>query len=199
MAAIEPTGTSAAAVTAAVVALTGMPGAGKSDLAAALRHASGAAVGHLSQVIRRELLARGEGETPADYAKVAASLRSAEGEGVLVRQALRALTPTDSRQVVVLDSLRTVAEYQEALSLSDRVLLVAVHADRGRRFRRMRSRSGPELQAEADLLRQDVENLRLGVGTLMALADIMIANTHESWRPLDRTVPEVLGFVIGDS
>jgi dephospho-CoA kinase len=172
-----------------------MPGAGKSDLAIALRQASGAAIGHLSQVIRRALVARGQGDTPADYARMAAGLRAAEGEGVLVRHALRALSLADNTQVVVLDSLRTEAEYQEALSLSDRVLLVAVHADRERRFARMRSRSGPQLQAEADLLRQDLENLRLGVGTLMAVADLMLPNTHESWWPLDRTAPGLLDFV----
>jgi len=177
------------------VALTGMPGAGKTDLAVALCEATGAAVGRLSHVIRRELQARGESDTPADYARVAASLRAAEGEGVLVRHALRALGSADSTQPVILDSLRTEDEYREVVNLGGRVLLVAVHADRESRFARMRSRSGPELQAEADLLRQDLENLRLGVGALMALADLMIPNAYASWQPLTRTVPEVLSFV----
>lgn len=178
-----------------IVALTGMPGAGKTDLAGELREATGAAVGHLSHVIRQQLRARGDGDAPTDYARMAASLRAAEGEGVLVRHALRALAPAHGTHPVILDSLRTEDEYREVLNLADHVLLVAVHADRERRFARMRSRSGPELQAEADLLRQDLENLQLGVGTLMALADLMIPNTHASWLPLERTAPDVLTFV----
>jgi dephospho-CoA kinase len=177
------------------IALVGMPGAGKSDLAITLSQATRAAVGSLSDPIRRELITRGGGTDPRDYARMAAQLRNAHGEGVLVRRSLEAATSGSTSSVVILDSLRTRAERDEAARTCARLLVVAVHASRERRFARMRARSGPELQATADLLAQDAENLRLGVGNLMALSDVMLVNNHESWQPIEQAAPELLSFL----
>jgi hypothetical protein len=40
----------------------------------------------------------------------------------------------------------------------------------------MRARSGPELQAWEDLAEQDEQNLKLGLGDVMAIADYVIPN-----------------------
>jgi dephospho-CoA kinase len=181
--------------TLVAIALAGMPGAGKSDLAITLSQATGAAIGSLSGAIRQELITRGEGTAPEDYARVAAWLRDVYGEGVLVRRSLKAAASGDAPAAVILDSLRTEAERDEAVHACARLLVVAVHANREHRFTRMRARSGPELQGTADLLAQDAENLRLGVGNLMALSDAMLVNKRESWQPIEQTAPELLSFL----
>lgn len=161
------------------VAVVGMPGARKTDLAELLASKTGASTVQLSSVIRDELDAAVEGRASRAYAAAAQRLRTVHGAGVLLQRAVAAATNADP--YLILDGIRTRAEIDELEGLTTRHVIVAVHASRAARFRRIRERSGIELQTDEALLAQDEENLRLGVGEVMALAELVVA--------IDRDMP----------
>lgn len=161
-----------------VVALTGMPGAQKTELAHRLADLSGANVVSLSSVISAEIDRLGREPTPSVYKATATELRRSDGDDVLVSRVMQGQAP--SEPFLVVDGVRTRAEAVAIGALACRAVLVAVFAPREQRFARMRRNSGPELESEADLLGQDEENLTLGVGELAVLADLVIVRDRDA-------------------
>lgn len=171
-----------------VVAITGMPGAQKTELARQLANRSGAPLGSLSAVIHAEIERQRQEAAPVVYRRTASALRRAHGDDVLVRRLL-ALYPT-AEPFLIVDGVRTLAEAAAIRASADRTAIVALFAARELRFERMRGNSGPELQEDADLIAQDEENLALGVGDVAVLSDLFVV-WDRSGPPL-RTLADTL-------
>ena len=85
---------------------------------------------------------------------------------------------------VVFDGVRNLAEVDEFSRLGKPVI-VAVHAPPALRYERLKKRMrADDSLREEDLRRRDLEEIALGVGGVIALADVMVVNdsTEEEFR-----------------
>ncbi|MEM4096003.1 MAG: AAA family ATPase [Metallosphaera sp.] len=166
-----------------------MPGSGKSLLSSILRE-RGFSVIVMSESVRKryEKDAR-HGERLMDYAK---RLREIYGEGIVARLSIEEIR--GSTEKVAFDGVRNLAEVEEFSRLGN-PLVVAVHSPPKLRYERMkrRMRSDDSVRDE-DLRRRDLEELSLGIGSVIALADIVIVNdsTEEEFK---RRASEILGKI----
>ncbi|MEM4746310.1 MAG: AAA family ATPase [Metallosphaera sp.] len=166
-----------------------MPGSGKSLLSSILRE-RGFSVIVMSESVRKryEKDAR-HGERLMDYAN---RLREIYGEGIVARLSIEEIR--GSTEKVAFDGVRNLAEVEEFSRLGN-PLVVAVHSPPKLRYERMkrRMRSDDSVRDE-DLRRRDLEELSLGIGSVIALADVVIVNdsTEEEFK---RRASEILGKI----
>lgn len=161
-----------------IVAITGMPGAGKSTAAKALVERGWTRV-VMGDVIRAETKRRGLPPDAKNTGEVMKRLREERGEAAVADLCLEAIADSKSEKVVV-DGIRSMAEV-EAFRRRASVLLVAVDASPARRFEllRERGRSDDPLSYEM-FLERDRRELAVGIGKAIALADETVSNQHGS-------------------
>jgi dephospho-CoA kinase len=158
-----------------VIAVTGMPGSGKSTVARVIARRLGYPLLVMGDVVREEVARRGLELTVHNIEEVARRLRELRGPGAiaeLIVEKARAL----NTQGVVVDGVRSLDEVKVLSSLG-RVYIVAVHSPPNLRFQRMisRGREG-DVRSPEEFRFRDEANLRLGIGDVIALADYMIVN-----------------------
>ena len=159
-----------------VVAVTGMPGSGKSLVAREMAGLLGYRIYRMGDVVRREVSRRGLPLTVENVERVAAELRRLHGRGAVALLMLDDVL-SDPGPGVVVDGMRSMEEAR-ILSRAGRVIIVAVHASRQTRLRRLLARRGrrDEVSSLEDLELRDRRNLEFGIGEVIALADYMIVN-----------------------
>jgi dephospho-CoA kinase len=173
-----------------IVAITGMPGAGKSTAAKALE-ARGFKRVVMGDVIREEARRRGLAPDEKNTAKVMLELREKYGPGAVAEVCLRSLEAMDERLVVV-DGIRSFAEV-EVLERAGTVKLLAVTASRGRRFRFLTERArGDAPTSRESFDERDRRELSVGVGDAIALADESLSNEHETAEETGKRAVEVV-------
>ena len=158
-----------------VVAVTGMPGSGKSFVARILAERLGYPLLVMGDIVREEVVRRGLELTVHNIEMVAEELRRLGGPGFVAELVVEKAKKLNSQGVIV-DGVRSLDEVQILSSLG-RVYIVAVHSPPNLRYHRLvsRMREGDVRGVEEFKLR-DEANLRLGVGGVIALADYMIVN-----------------------
>lgn len=165
------------------ILVAGMPGSGKSVVAAAARE-MGIPVYTMGDVVREETLRRFGEVTIEKMVETSIALRKEFGEDVVaVRTAERALG--SNSRVVVIDGVRSLREV-EVFARYGEVAIVAVHASPKTRFARLLLRKRPGDPASWEEFRmRDLSELSLGIGSVIALADYVIVN--------ESTLEEALG------
>ena len=165
-----------------IVAITGMPGAGKSTAAQALVEKGWQRV-VMGDVVREETRRRGLPEDAKHMGEVMKDLRRPRGEAAVAELCLKSIRKSGYDRVVV-DGIRSMAEVQ-AFKKEAQVLLLAVHASRARRFSFLKGRGrSDDPESYGMFQKRDEGELEVGIGKAIALADEMISNEHAS--------PEVL-------
>lgn len=157
-----------------IVAVTGLPGSGKSTVSLELSRALQAPLYVMGDLVREEVKRRGLPLTAENVELVATELRKAYGRGAVGRLLLERLRGVSADYVVV-DGVRSPEEVEILRGLAP-TCVVAVHAAPAVRLRRYLSRSR---QGETDVNSfslRDRKNLEYGVGEVIALADYMIVN-----------------------
>ncbi len=158
-----------------IVAVTGMPGSGKSLVASMLSEALSCPVVSMGDAVRREVARRGLEVNARNVESVARELRERYGMAAVaylvlddVREAIKA------NGCVVVDGVRGMEEVRVFRRVAP-VCVVAVHASPATRYERMarRRRAGEGVE---DFRLRDEMNLRFGIGEVIALADYMIVN-----------------------
>ena len=157
-----------------IVAITGMPGAGKSTATSALVMTGWTRV-VMGDVIRAETKRRGLEPNAKNTGEVMKLLRKERGPAAVAELCLEAIGGSGAKKVVV-DGIRSMAEV-EAFRGRARVLLVAILASPSRRFEllRERGRSDDPLTYEMFAAR-DRRELDVGIGESIALADEVLSN-----------------------
>ena len=177
-----------------IVAITGMPGAGKSTAAKALE-ARGFKKVVMGDVIREEVRRRGlepdEGNTRAAMIE----LRERFGAGAVAEACLRSLEAA-REDVVVVDGIRSLAEV-DVFARAGNVRLLAIAASRERRFKLLTSRARSDAPAGRDSFdERDRRELSVGVGNAIALADDVLSNERGTAEELgSRAVEAVEAWV----
>jgi len=158
-----------------IVAVTGMPGSGKSLVARVLAEALGAEYYSMGDAVRREVERRGLPLTVENVEYVATMLRREHGRAAVAKLLLPDIENAGTEYVVV-DGLRSVDE-AGVLASAGRVCIVAVHASPKVRLERLMRRGRvDDIRGARDLALRDRKNLEYGIGEAIALADFMIVN-----------------------
>ncbi|HKT22161.1 MAG TPA: AAA family ATPase [Nitrososphaerales archaeon] len=173
-----------------IVAITGMPGAGKSTAAAALVREGWKRV-VMGDVIRAETRRRGLEPNAKNTGEVMKMLRKELGPAAVAELCLESIRKDGSEKVVV-DGIRSMAEV-EAFRRQAKVLVVAVDASPSRRFEflRERGRSDDPLTSEMFEAR-DRRELDVGIGESIALADETVSNEHGTPEKLEKELLDVV-------
>jgi len=169
-----------------VVAVAGLPGSGKSVASRVIAGVLGARLVVMGDVVRREAERRGlRGAEGVE--RVARMLREELGPAAVAVLVARELG--GYRGFLVVDGVRSRAELEYFRGLGWRVATVAVHSPPWLRYRRLLERGRPGEDSLEVLRLRDESNLGLGVGEVIALADVMIVNEGglaeleaEAWR-----------------
>ena len=174
-----------------IVAVTGMPGAGKSTAVKGLV-GSGWRRFVMGDVIRAETKRRGLEPDAANTGEVMKDLRRAGGEAAVAKLCLEQVAAAGADRVVI-DGIRSMAEVEE-FRRGARVLLVAVHASPTRRYELLkeRGRSDDPLSLEM-FLERDRRELGVGIGIAVALADEVVSNERSTPEGLSQMTAEAVG------
>lgn len=157
-----------------ILAVTGMPGSGKSLLASELARLLNAKVVVLGDIVRAEVSRRGLPLTAGNVEMVATELRSKYGRGAVGLLAKDIISGLNAEYVVV-DGVRSPEEVEIFRSIAP-TCVIAVHAAPAIRARRELSRARESSITIDDVKLRDLKNLEYGIGDVIAMSDYMIVN-----------------------
>jgi dephospho-CoA kinase len=157
-----------------VIAISGMPGAGKGVAAEAAKQL-GLQVLVLGDVVREETERRGLAPTPNNVGSVMLQLRTEEGPAAVAKRLLPKVEASESLTVVI-EGIRSLYELNELRS-KFRVVVVAIHASPKSRFQRLLSRNRSDDPKTWDVFQErDTRELEVGLGQVIALAEKVLCN-----------------------
>ena len=172
-----------------VIAITGMPGAGKSTAARALESLNLKRI-VMGDVIREETRRRALDPDPKNTGNVMKELREKLGEGAVAELSLQAIKAL-REDVVIVDGIRSVAEV-DVFRRNAHVVLLAIHASRKRRFELLKERGRGDDPPDWDtFVARDDRELGVGIGAAIALADEIVSNEHTNPLELGERVKEL--------
>lgn len=161
-----------------IVAVTGMPGAGKSTAAQALV-AEGWKRVVMGDVIRAETRRRGLEPDAKNTGEVMKLLRMEKGESAVADLCLEVIAKGKDEKIVV-DGIRSIEEVR-AFQKKASVLLVAVLASPARRFELLKDRGRKDDPLTQQMFAErDKREIRVGIGEAIAIADETISNQHST-------------------
>ncbi len=159
----------------AIIAVTGMPGSGKSLVSSMIAKMLSCPVISMGDAVRREVLRRGLELTAKNVEMVAKELRDKYGMAAVAK-----LVEEDVRKHlkqglwIVVDGVRGLDEVAVFANIAP-TCVVAVHASPATRHHRLLARKRPG-ETPQDFIFRDKYNLKFGIGEVIALADFMIVN-----------------------
>ncbi len=173
-----------------VIGVAGMPGAGKAMVVEVARKL-GYGIVVMGDEVREETKRRNLEPTPENVGKVMLQMRQEEGAAAVAKRCTPKIEKSGNR-VVVVDGIRSLYEADAFKKHFPRFKLLAIHASPETRFRRLfkRKRSDDPEKWET-FLERDWRELRVGHGSVIASADVMIVNEGKR----DELRKEVEGFL----
>lgn len=177
-------------MTKAVIAITGMPGAGKGTVASEVARLFNCPVIHMGDVIREEAKRRGLEPTDENLGRIMLEIRSEFGPAVVAQRCLKSLIPKDP--TVVVDGIRSAHEVEEFRRSTERFVLIAVFASTEKRFKRLYGRKRADDPKIRERFRvRDERELNVGLGDAIAMADYVAVNEGKP-EETKRAVAEVI-------
>lgn len=170
-----------------IVIITGMPGAGKSEVADAFRDA-GYPIIVMGDVIRAETRNRGLEPNPENTKKVMLDLRKLHGPGAVAIRCIDGLCNQESN-LIVIEGCRSIAEIDVFDDYAEELIIIGVHTSPKVRFTRLQERNREDAPPTWDVFRErDIREISVGLGGVIALSDIMLINegTLEGFRELSK-------------
>jgi len=160
-----------------VIAVSGLPAAGKGEFAAILA-ATGIPVRSMGDMVRAEVRARGIPEAPHVFGEVATEMRAEHGDDVLAHRLVAAVDALlDSNSIVLIEGLRGTAEREVFQNhWGDSFKVVAITASKQLRFERVQSRARSEDGDLSDLEKRDERETGWGLDTIIEEAEISFSN-----------------------
>jgi dephospho-CoA kinase len=157
-----------------VIAISGMPGAGK-GVASNAGKQLGLEVFVLGDVIREETEHRGLDPTPRNVGEVMLDVRAKEGPAVVAKRLLPKIEQAKSRTVIV-EGVRSLHEVKELRTMYE-VISLAIHASPKSRYDRLLARNRSDDPKTWETFQErDFRELDVGLGHVLALADIVLIN-----------------------
>lgn len=175
-----------------VVVLTGMPGSGKEEFVQVAR-SLGYDVVRMGDVVREEAARRSVPTNDKGIGGFASSERQEHGYDIWAKRCL----PHVRAERTIIDGSRGMDELEVfRKAFGDHVKLVALHTSPTPRFERLGSRDRADApRTWEEFLERDRRELSWGLGSLIALADVMLVNESslDEFKASARRVLEDLG------
>ena len=158
-----------------VIAVTGMPGSGKSVIMnVALQSDYEAIV--MGDEVREEARRRNLQPTPESIGEIMLELRRIEGEAVIAKRCVLKIEKT-ARQKIVVDGIRSLNEVEEFKKHFKTFTLIAIHSSPETRFKRLNNRQRSDDPQNWQIFRErDLRELSVGLGNAIAMAEYMVVN-----------------------
>ncbi len=158
------------------IIITGMPGAGKSEVARILRKEFNISTIVMGDVIRAEVRSRGLDPTPQNTRKIMLELRELDGLGAIAKKCLPQIKSLETN-LVVIEGCRSLAEVDVFRAYPADVTIVCVHSSPSTRFMRLQERGRKDAPPDFETFRErDLREISVGLGGVIALSDVMIVN-----------------------
>jgi dephospho-CoA kinase len=162
-----------------IVALTGMPGAGKTTVANNLHH-MGIPLLIMGDVIREAAESQGLSPTSDNLANLMIKLRKKNGPGAvahLIANKINLMRKEDNKlNVVIVDGIRSMAEV-EVLKDMGNVKLLAIHGSTFTRYTHVKERKRSDVPSNIDEFdKRDKTEMEVGISNAIALADETVSN-----------------------
>ncbi len=162
-----------------LVCVTGMPGAGKSVIARKIASALKKPIISMGDIVREEAKRHGVPSDIESMMNFAQELRRKFGKEAVAKLTIKRIEGI-KESVVIIDGVRSMDEIK-ALSRAGKIVIVAVHASPKVRFKRlMLRRRKDDPKSWEEFRERDLRELSFGIGSVIALADIMVINEGES-------------------
>lgn len=159
-----------------VVAFTGMPGAGKTE-AINIARSMDFPVVSMGDKVRAEAQQHCLADNDAAVGSFADGMRQQYGLNIWAR---RCLEDIKKHSRAVIDGIRNIEEVETFKHEISHFILVAIHASPQTRYKRLmqRKRADDSLSVE-DLKKREQRELSWGIGDVIAMADIVVANEND--------------------
>jgi dephospho-CoA kinase len=159
-----------------IVCLTGMPGAGKSTIAAGLQKRGFESI-NMGDAVRAEAKRRNLEPTGQNLGKLMLELREKNGQGA-VAELIKDQIINSKSDVVIIDGVRSNAEI-EVLKKIATVKLLSIHASTDTRYNFLSTRQrSDDPQDRSTFDERDNREIGVGISTSIALADESISNNN---------------------
>ena len=180
-----------------VIALVGMAGCGKSQVADIITARFAFEKVYFGGVVIDEVKARGLDITPQNEALVRNDLRKQFGMGVMAQKSLpRILEHLNDGHNVLIDGLYSYSEQRALLgTLGDAMKIIAVHSNMDLRIKRLGTRKDRPLTPDEILERDRSEIENLEKGPPIAMAKYHITN-NGSVEDLEAAVTGIVGEIL---
>lgn len=174
--------------------LTGMPGAGKSTVAAVLKE-KGFSVIIMGDIVREEAVRRNMELTDTNLGNLMIKLREQMGPGAIAHLIIKKMEECNFNHEtnnLVIDGIRNISEVQ-ILKKIGYVKIIAVHASPSRRFEyiKKRARSDKPLSTK-DFFTRDKRELKVGISEPIALANESLPNNNLSIKELKKKTFQIV-------
>lgn len=157
-----------------IVCITGMPGAGKTTVAFALK-ANGFKIITMGDVVREEASRQGVEQDDVNLGKLMIKLRHMLGPGAIAHLIVKKMQ-NDPTMFVAVDGLRSMDEV-EVLRKHGVVKILGIHAPKESRFRFLKGRKRKDApKTEDEFLTRDKRELDVGIGEAISYSDSIITN-----------------------
>ena len=179
------------------VAITGLPGSGKSILSKqAERH--NWKVLTMGDVVRDEIDSRGLEHNPETTGQVALDLRREFGETIIVdRLAKHVLLHLSENFNVLIDGIRSPKEITQFTKLiGSRPIVVGVKADENTRYQRLLLRNRAEDGHLKNLKDRDLREIKLGVIDVISIADFLWINEYPNIEDAEKDALLILSHIL---
>ena len=157
-----------------IVCLTGMPGAGKSTIAAGLK-IKGYEIINMGNAVREEAKRRNLESTRDNLGKLMLELREKNGPGAIA-ELVKSKIESSAVNIILIDGVRSNDEIR-VLRRFGTVKLLAVHASTDARFSFLQKRGrSDDPQTIEHFEERDNRELGVGISNSIALSDYAISN-----------------------
>ncbi len=157
-----------------IVCITGMPGAGKTTVAHALK-ANGFKIITMGDVVREEAGRQGLEQDDVNLGKLMLKLRETLGPGAVAHLIVQKMQK-DVGTLFAVDGLRSMHEV-EVLKKHGVVKILGIHAPKEARFRFLKGRRRKDApKTEDEFMNRDKRELDVGIGAAISYSDSIITN-----------------------
>ncbi len=157
-----------------VLILSGMPGAGKTTVSHFLK-SNGSYIVSMGDIIRENAIELGYGQDRDGQAATMRVLREKEGPDIVAKITMESVEKKGAN-LTIIDGMRSLEE-RDYFASRTHMRVLALHASPPRRFALLSSRGRDDDPKDFKVFEErDRNELKLGLGNVIALADYMIIN-----------------------